>query len=269
MSTGLDRDDPRDPSVLHADVPDERRRGRIAGAAGGLAVVATLGALLVSARAMPRVGSGDEPVDRARRLEQFHDHLGLQVSGLGLRAVGLLATIVVGLYFARAVVERGGRDGRWIRGLAVAAPVLLLIVLVAGFLGLRDIVATFYDGARTPARADALMDENAILKVVGVAEILTHVVFGGWLILLALRGLDVGLLTRVLGYWGVGAGIVGMALPVGDTLFIGWLASVSFLAWGWWPGGVPRAWVTGYAESVDLPLEHHRPRASKGERASR
>lgn len=248
-----------------ADVPDERRRGRIAGAAGFVAVAVTLGALLVSARGAPRVGDGDGPVDRARRLTEFHDDLGLHVAGLGMRAVGLLATIVVGLYLARAVIERGGRDGRWLRGLAVGAPAVLLGVLVVGFLGLRDVADAFYDGARSPARADALTDDSTTLRVVGVAEIVAHVVFGAWLILLALRALAVGLLTRVLGYWGVGAGVAGMLLPIGDTLFIGWLASVSFLAWGWWPGGVPRAWVTGCAEEIDLPLEHHPPRKPKDE----
>lgn len=252
-----------------ADVPSERRRGRVAGAAGFVAVAVTLGALLVSARGTPRVGDGDEPVDRARRLTEFHDDLGLHVTGLGMRAVGLVATVVLGLYLARAVIDRGGRDGRWLRGLAVGAPTLLLCVLVVGFLGLRDVADAFYDGARTPSRADALTSDSAVLRIVSVAEILAHVVFGAWLILLALRALAVGLLTRVLGYWGVGAGVVGMLLPIGDTLFIGWLASVSFLAWGWWPGGVPRAWVTGAAEELDLPLEHHPPRQPKNEESHR
>jgi hypothetical protein len=250
-----------------ADVPGERRRGRIAGAAGFVAVVVTLGALLVSARATPRVGDGDDPVDRARRLTEFHDDFGLQVTGLGMRAVGLLATVVVGLYLARAVIERGGRDGRWLRGLAVVAPVLLLCVLLVGFFGLRDVVDSFYDGPRSPARADALTDGSTALHVVSVAEIVAHVVFGAWLVLLALRALAVGLLTRVLGYWGAAAGVVGMVLPIGDTLFIGWLASVSFLAWGWWPGGVPRSWISGVAEALDLPLEHHPPRTPKDERS--
>lgn len=267
MTTASTTGDDEGLDVPAADVPSERRRGRIVGGVGFAGVAVTLASLLVSARATPNEGDGDTPLDRARRLTEFHEDFGLQIAGLGMRAIGLAATVVVGLYLTKAITDRGGA-ARGLRALTLGAPTFLLGVLVLGFFGLDDVVGTFYDGARTPARADALLDDSTTLQIVAIAEIVAHVVFGIWLILLALRAMAVGLLTRLLGYWGVGAGVAGMLLPIGDTLFIGWLASVSCLAWGSWPGGVPRAWVSGTAESLDEPLERHAPRRKHEERPS-
>jgi hypothetical protein len=58
----------------------------------------------------------------------------------------------------------------------------------------------------------------------------------------SIQAMRVGLLTRFLGYWGVGAGGALVLLPIGDAMFIGWLASIGILSLGYWPGGRPPAW---------------------------
>lgn len=241
-----------DPPV---DLGRERRHGRIAGILGIVGVLATVAALLVSARGSASGASGTSSEDRARRLTDFHADVGAQALGLGLRVLGLVATIALALFLARAVIDRGGRDGAALRALGIAGPLALVAVLVVGFLAMRDVADVYAAGAPSPDRAKRLMDDDGLLRAVGVAEIAAHLLFGVWLALLSLRAMSVGLLTRVLGYWGIAAGVAGVLLPLGDTLFMGWLASVALLAYGWWPGGVPLAWTSGRAVPWDVPLE--------------
>lgn len=241
-----------DPPV---DLDRERRHGRVAGVLGIVGVAATMAALLVSARSLPSGAGGSSGSDRDRRLTDFHADLGAQALGLGLRVVGLVVTIALALFLARAVIDRGGRDGSALRALGIAGPLALVAVLVVGFFAMRDVADVYAAGAPSPDRADRLMEDDGLLRAVGVAEIAAHLLFGIWLVLLSLRAMAVGLLTRVLGYWGIAAGVAGVVMPLGDTLFMGWLASVALLAYGWWPGGVPLAWTSGRAVPWDVPLE--------------
>ncbi|WP_320670038.1 hypothetical protein [Patulibacter defluvii] len=237
-----------------ADLVREQRVGRIAGVAGMVGVAGTVAALLVAARSSAG-GSGSSAIDRARQLRDFHADVSGQALALGLRVLALVATIALALFLARAVIDRGGRDGTALRVLAVAGPLALVAALVVGFVAIRDVADAYAAGAPSPDRADRLWDDSGLLRATGIGEIAAHLVFGVWLIWLSLRAMAVGLLTRVLGYWGIAAGVVGVVLPLGDTLFMGWLASVALLAWGWWPGGLPLAWTTGRAVPWDIPIE--------------
>jgi hypothetical protein len=67
-------------------------------------------------------------------------------------------------------------------------------------------------------------------------------VFAAWVGLLSVHARRAGLFTTFLGYWGVGAAFALVLIPVGDAMYIGWLASMGFLALGYWPGGRPPAW---------------------------
>jgi hypothetical protein len=77
----------------------------------------------------------------------------------------------------------------------------------------------------------------------------------------------VGLLTKTLGYWGVGAAVAAVLVPVaGQGLVMGWLASVALLLLGWWPGGRGPAWTSGTAMPWDPGTEDRRGGTVVGEK---
>jgi hypothetical protein len=106
------------------------------------------------------------------------------------------------------------------------------------------------------------------MRVVAVGELASHIVFGVWVSLLCIWAMRVGLLPRFLAVWGIGAGLGGVLLPMGDALFLSWLGSAALLVLGLWPDGRPPAWDAGRAVSwaeVDAERARQwRPRASRG-----
>jgi len=72
-------------------------------------------------------------------------------------------------------------------------------------------------------------------------DIASRTVFAVWVAWSSVYAMRAGLFTSFLGYWGVGAAAALVLLPVGDAMYIGWLASVgsspSVLA-GWPSRGV-------------------------------
>jgi hypothetical protein len=126
---------------------------------------------------------------------------------------------------------------------AVGGPLLVVAATIFGFLALRDVSDAFYaSGPRTVARASDLVGSSSRLHVAGLFDIASRVVFAVWVGALSLYAMRLGLLTTFLGYWGVGAAGALIFLPIGDAMYIGWLASMGALAWGYWPGGRPEAW---------------------------
>jgi hypothetical protein len=227
----------------------ERRRGRIAGAVALLSVF-TVWATVVFASAST-VGSGPggparvgEPdFDRAKQLLEFHTAVGNQAIAAWLRCAGLLLVIAVGVYLYWIVRTRNPSVPRSLLWLAIAGPILVSAATVFGFFALSDVADTFVaSGPRTSQRARELANDSGALKTAGAFDILSRAAFGFWLALVSIHAMRVGLLTRFLGYWGVGAGGALVLLPVGDAMFIGWLASIGILALGYWPGGRPPAW---------------------------
>jgi hypothetical protein len=83
------------------------------------------------------------------------------------------------------------------------------------------------------------------MRVVAVGELASHIVFGVWVSLLCIWAMRIGLLPRFLAVWGIGAGLGGVLLPMGDALFLSWLGSAALLVLGLWPDGRPPAWAAG------------------------
>lgn len=227
----------------------ERRRGRIVGVAALVSVFSVWGTVIFAAsgtRTTRPSARFDEPgFDRVKQLLEFHNKIGHQAIAAGLRCFGLLLTIVVGLYLYSLIRARNPGLSRAIVWTALAGPVLVAGATVFGFLALRDVADAFASsGPRTASRAKHLVDSSTALQVAGVFDILSRIVFAAWIALGSLEAMRVGLLTRFLGYWGIGAAGALVLLPIGDAMFIGWLASVGILALGYWPGGRPAAWQT-------------------------
>jgi hypothetical protein len=92
-------------------------------------------------------------------------------------------------------------------------------------------------------RAHQLLAASAVLTVLRVLEYAAGLAFAGWIGFVSLTGIEVGLLTRQLGYFGLGTAVARITVPMaGDALFIGFLLAISCLALGYWPGGRPAAW---------------------------
>jgi hypothetical protein len=227
----------------------ERRRGRVVGVAALLSVFTVWGTVFFanSTTVRPVGGPGarvDEAAfDRAKQLVDFHTGLRDQAIAAGLRCVGLLLTIAVGAHLYSMVRARNPSVSRRLLWVAVASPVLVAASTIFGFFALRDVADAFVSsGPRTTDRARDLANDSGILKTAAVFDLLSRVAFGFWVGMTSIQAMRVGLLTRFLGYWGVGAGGALVLLPIGDAMFIGWLASIGILSLGYWPGGRPPAW---------------------------
>lgn len=246
---------PAGPIMSAEDLRRERRFGVIGGSLGIASFLLTLIAFTVSARASNAPNSEDG-TDRERLLD-LADPGGEQLLGACLRALGLLCIIGFALFFYRAIRARSPDQRRWVPGIGIAAFVLLATTTVLSYVEINDVAKEFVDaGAQTDARAEQLLDDaedSAILRFTSIASIVFTLLFGLWVSLTSYEGMRIGILTRFLGIFGIGAGVTGVAniLAVSTALFLGWLVSLSLLALGWWPGGRPPAWSAGRAVPWD------------------
>jgi hypothetical protein len=98
------------------------------------------------------------------------------------------------------------------------------------------------------AARDALLPPTAL--VAGILRQLGVFSLGFAFVLMSLNAMRVGLLTRFMGVLGI---IVGglFIIPLGASLPIVqafWLIAIGCLFLGYWPPGIPPAWVTGEAQ---------------------
>lgn len=226
---------------------EERRFGRLAGIAALGGVGCTIGALIAAnsntRSPLTDPGTGARDVDRAQQLTDFADTEASQVLALALRCTGVLLTIAVGVYLFWLLRRRGADVPGWVRWTAVVGPVLVVAAAVVGFLAFRDVAESWVaGGGGSTSAAERLIEGDAGISAAGSADMVARIVFATWVGLLSARAMHVELLTSFLGYWGMATAGALVILPIGDAMFIGWLASVGFLALGYWPGGRPPAW---------------------------
>jgi hypothetical protein len=233
----------------------ERRAGRWAALSAALSVVVLFAALVVAnSSSAPQVRGPREAahVDQISQLESFHDEPGTQLLAAGLRGFGLVVGIGVGVYLFWLVRRRGAAVHRAVLWTAIAGPLLVTAATLFGFFAFRDVSDAFYaSGPRTAERASQLIDDAGRLRLAGVFDIASRIVFAAWVAVLSLRMMRLQLLTTFLGYWGLGAAGALILLPVGDAMYIGWLASMAFMAYGWWPGGLPEGWTQAKPAAAD------------------
>lgn len=238
------------------------RRDRVAGAAAVVSVAANFAALLIL------VGSGTSGTagqTSIRALNDAHRDATSLWAAAGLRCLGLAATVIVAV---RVIDLVGARSAlrRWPRTVGVAAPVALIGAAVLSQVALSDAADKFTSrGPHTEGRADHLLHHGALPATAAVLAVAAAIIFAGWLAWTALALSRVGLTTTFLGYFGVGAAVASVVLPVaGQGMVIGWVGSVGLLLLGWWPGGRGPSWTTGEA----APLTGHEIRDGAGGRAT-
>lgn len=217
----------------------ERRIGLVVGPLALIAIAMTLTAVVASSAAARDVsGQGT--------LKIFDANERRQLVAVGLRTGSLVLTIPIVWFLHRLLVARDRSVPRLLLALGVIATVSIAVATVVGWFGLREAATSYVEGAY--ATESAALDASTTLTVSRWMDIGARLLFASWLAVTSLRASRIGLLTPFLGLWGLLAAVTGTFLPVGDALYIGWLASVALMAVGYWPGGRPPSWRTGVAE---------------------
>lgn len=259
-----------------------RKRGAISAWAGGAltilgAAITGLGiaglpndsaSVVTIPEAMKDLADG-QPVPPGRLAEQvawLGDHATVPIIGAVVYGLGSLFILGAFIYLYRATKARNPRFSP--------------LVLIAGCVGLvmfalgrtvaeisRYVGAMGFDGGGNQAAGDALTGGPFVIAQ--VVWQLGAFAAGFAFVLLGLNAMRAGLLTR---FMGVLAMIVGVTfiLPIDQQGVVRafWLGALGFLLIGKWPGGPPKAWLTGEAEPWPSAAEVRAQRDAAAEAAS-
>jgi hypothetical protein len=125
-------------------------------------------------------------------------------------------------------------------------------------------------GTQTYVQADKLVGTAgfAALQYAGlIGSLLLAIAF----VLVSMNAMRVGLLTKLLGYLGMGAAAASLFL-IGSApallIEVFWLMAVAYLLAGRWPGGDPPTWASGKPEPWPSSAELREQRAKAAGRPS-
>jgi hypothetical protein len=252
------------PATADETLADEARRRR---QAGSVAIAA--GILTIGSGALAAIVYRDQPT--VPLLDSLREHLQADQPAIGLKvrealfyddhAVSIvlasvllaLAAAAIGLTLAHLYRSTAARRPELQRAVVVAAVAGAACIGVGELMHGISLVIESHKlaGSAHPTAAAArdvlrppLAIAGLILRQLGVFGL------GIALVMLALNAMRVGLLTRFMGVLGiiVGALIIvplGASLPIVQAF---WLCAVGALFLGYWPAGLPPAWVTGEAQ---------------------
>lgn len=165
-----------------------------------------------------------------------------------VQALGTLAIAGLFLYLDAAARARLPATPSVGRVLAVVGPVLLAGAYLATQVAFVAAGSDFAgDGARTVARADALVAEGALATVQSIRFGAGAAIGIAW-VLVSLSIMRAGLVSRFAGLLGIGIGVLNafpIIVPVVLQTF--WLGAIGVLLLDRWPGGRGPAWATGEA----------------------
>ena len=233
-----------------ADVGQELRRGRVAGSLAIVGLLATLASAPISQSGSPDFGGIKD--DDFRFLMTVGLNEGGQIAGIVTNTVAYLLLIPALLQLYSMTRQRNPQTLRWLPWVGLAGIVFICVALPLGYLEVHGTAHTFVDGPRTVKRAQELREGLNTLPT-DIARILGSLLFGFWIGATSAEAQRVGLLTRFLGMFGFGAGLLTAAgftgIVIGLPLFVGWMGSIAIQMLGYWPGGRPPAWDEGRAVS--------------------
>ena len=216
------------------------------------AIVAGVAAVaLVAAAAVQVVGPTSKVSELTVQLLLINKRFPLDLIGAVFQGIGVLALVwTLAFLFDLSRARRPETNS--------ATRIVVLIAGVVSAVGATVYAAILAvkahqfatQGAQTYPQANHLT-HGAALPVLQTLDIAAQFALDITLILIALNGMRVGLLTRFMGYTGIIVGIAGMLL-IGSApaaaLQVFWMGALAILFAGRWPGGEPPAWRTGKAE---------------------
>jgi hypothetical protein len=267
------------PATADETLADEARRRKQAGA---IAIAA--GLLTIVSGALAAIVYRDKPT--IALIDALREHLSANppVPGLKVRQAlfydtNAVQVILVSVLLALAAIAMGLALSHLYRSTKARRPQLPSIAIVTAIAGacivavseLAIAVSIVVEVHKLAASAhptaaaarDALEPQTAL--VAGALRQLGVVVLGAGWIIIALNAMNVGLLTRFMGVLGI---IVGglFIIPLGASLPIVqafWLVALGALFLGYWPPGLPPAWVTGEAQPWPTQQELRDQRAER------
>jgi Domain of unknown function (DUF4386) len=235
-------------TMSQADLTEERRRGRIAGAA-----TIAAGALIGAGIVWDGFANRDRPDgkdDDAERLRFFDDHSVELIAANGLRSAGFLLLAFTIVHLQRATKARNPELASVPLVIGLAGAIALGIGFVGHAVALGAEASDFATRQfATPAAADKAAEDAAtqgLPLLSGIFAFAGTIAVSFWFVIASLNAMRVGLLTRFMGVLGIIVGpgfIFGFAPPV----MVFWLIAVGILFLGRWPRGVPPAWEAGVA----------------------
>jgi hypothetical protein len=266
------------PATADETLADEAGRRKQAGV-----VAIAAGLLTIASGALAAIVYSDKPT--IALVDALREHLSADppVPGLKVRQALFYDThavtvILVSVLLALAAIAMGLALSHLYRSTKARRPELPGIAIVTVITGASvvavselaiaiSIVVEVHklagSATQTAAAArDALQPPTALLG--GVLRQLGVIVLGAGWIIIALNAMRVGLLTRFMGVLGI---IVGglFIIPLGASLPIVqafWLIALGALFLGYWPPGLPPAWVTGEAQPWPTGQELREQRAA-------
>jgi hypothetical protein len=173
------------------------------------------------------------------------DLIAAVLNGLGSLAVAWTLAFLYGCARARKPELKP-----FIKWIAVGGGVLAAVtgILYATIVATK--VHTFATtGAQTYDEAKHLTSGAGLLGLQLVGQAAALLLAIGF-VLVSLNAMRVGLLTRFMGYLGIGAGVLVLFQVTQVPIVQGyWLLALAYLLSGRWPTGVPPAWRTGRVEA--------------------
>ena len=203
----------------------------------------------------------------------LHDHTGALVASSIAKAIGVLLLIPVFFFLFRATRYRSSELPEFFKWLIVIGPLLYAFFVVAGLIEQIDLADKFANGL--PIRGEAGGDRATDLADPSpfvVASALAGTLAVAFLfVMLSLRAMRAGLLSRFMGVLGVVVGALTV-LPVFAgaqqiiTLF--WLGALAALFLGRWPNGRGPAWESAEADPWPSPAQRRGLLGPAGEDAA-
>jgi hypothetical protein len=267
------------PATADETLADEARRRKQAGAVGIAA-----GLLTIVSGALAAIVYSDKPT--IALIDALREHLSANppVPGLKVRQAlfydtNAVKVILVSVLLALAAVAMGLALSHLYRSTKARRPELpsvAIFTVIAGAsivavselaIAISIVVEVHKLAASAHPTAAAARDalEPSTALVGGALRQLGVIVLGAGWIIIALNAMNVGLLTRFMGVLGI---IVGglFIIPLGASLPIVqafWLVALGALFLGYWPSGLPPAWVTGEAQPWPTQQELRDQRAER------
>jgi hypothetical protein len=241
---------------------EARQRPR-AGIAAIVAVLAMLGGLIGTVQLGKEVPnpSGIETLQRALKpgpvdrlpslqipaLQYLVDH---SAAWLLLGVLGMLGAIAGGWsmgFLAVATRARRPELRRWVVYLPIVGGVLAGLAFFMREVAQLVHANNVLDGPRTVAEATKI---SGLLIFASALGFFGQLATAGGYVLVSLHAMRAGLLTRLLGTLGIGAGIFTILpiLPFGPLLQLLLQAALALMFFRLWMGGIPPAWESGRAE---------------------
>ncbi len=221
------------------------RPAAAAAAAGAFFLVASF------AYGVSTLGSGNARGEKAQQL-RIDEHAGdlLVIAGLNGLAVLAMGGVLVYLYYATRARRPELQKAALV--LAIAGPILYMIVLIALNIVRIDIAHDFaaLGADEQTNQAAKRLEDDSILPDVGLIGLAPSLAFGFSFVMISLGAMRAGLLSRFMGILGIIVGVLYVIPLLGGgppivTIF--WTAALAVLFLDRWPQGRGPAWAAGEA----------------------